>query len=232
MKVAIITGASKGIGKATAEKFFKNGYKVLNLSRTENSNTEVINIKIDLNNIEGFQWSDNHIQLLQSADEISLIHCAAKLKKDSVISLDQSDFMEVLKINLVAPLSLNQKTLPFMKPNSSILFVGSTLSEIGVPGAASYIASKHGLAGLMKATTQDLIGKGIHTTLICPGFTNTEMLRKHLNNDESILESLGKNNSFGRLIEPKEIAEIIYLSAQNPVLNGSILHSNLGQIQN
>ena len=52
-----------------------------------------------------------------------------------------------------------------------------------VPNSFSYILSKHAQVGIMRATRQDLMGKGIHTALINPGFTDTEMLQKHLNND-------------------------------------------------
>ena len=64
------------------------------------------------------------------------------------------------------------------------------------------------------------------------GFTDTEMLRKHLNHDEEILNDIGKNNAFGRLIQPTEMAELILQVANAPILNGSVIHGNLGQLQN
>jgi hypothetical protein len=55
------------------------------------------------------------------------------------------------------------------------------------------------------------------------------MLRTHLQNDEELLRSLAAMNSFGRLIEPGEIAELIHWAHHNPVINGAVLHANLGQ---
>jgi len=75
------------------------------------------------------------------------------------------------------------------------------------------------------------MGQGIHTALICPGFTDTEMLRGHIGNDEAIVDSIGEMNSFGRLIAPTEIANLIAWSHANPVINGSVMHANLGQLE-
>jgi 3-oxoacyl-[acyl-carrier protein] reductase len=118
-----------------------------------------------------------------------------------------------------------------MPQGSSVLFVGSTLSEKAVAGAFSYIVSKHAQLGMMRATCQDLMGRGIHTALICPGFTDTSMLREHVGNDETVLQSLGAMNSFGRLVSPAEIADMILWAHQHPVVNGSVMHGNLGQIE-
>jgi NAD(P)-dependent dehydrogenase (short-subunit alcohol dehydrogenase family) len=65
--------------------------------------------------------------------------------------------------------------------------------------------------------------------MVCPGFTDTEMLRAHINHDEDILTAIACRNGFNRLIRPDEIAEIAYQTALNPVLNGSLIHANLGQ---
>jgi 3-oxoacyl-[acyl-carrier protein] reductase len=72
-----------------------------------------------------------------------------------------------------------------MGPGSSVLYVGSTLSEKAVPGSFSYVVSKHAQLGMMRATCQDLMGTGIHTAMVCPGFTDTEMLRNHLGTTNS-----------------------------------------------
>jgi len=107
--------------------------------------------------------------------------------------------------------------------------VGSTLSEKAVPGSFSYVISKHALLGMMRASCQDLMGTGIHTALICPGFTDTEMLRTHLGDNRAALQGICGMNSYNRLIEPEEIADFILWAHTNPVINGAVLHANLGQ---
>ena len=85
---------------------------------------------------------------------------------------------------------------------------------------------------MMRATCQDLAGSGIHTACVCPGFTDTEMLRAHVGDDPEILKSIAGTTTFGRLVEPSEIAATIQFAANNPVINGAVLHANLGQVEN
>ena len=84
---------------------------------------------------------------------------------------------------------------------------------------------------MMRATCQDLAGTGIHTCCICPGFTDTEMLRVHIGDDQEVVNSIASASTFGRLIEPEEIANTISFAAANPVINGAVMHTNLGQVE-
>ena len=134
-----------------------------------------------------------------------------------------------METNVIAINSLNQRLLPLLPKNSSVLYIGSTLAEKAVSGSYSYVISKHAQLGMMRATCQDLMGSGIHTAMICPGFTDTEMLRTHLGNNPETEAAVASLNSFNRLIEPEEIAELIRWAHHNPVINGAVLHANLGQ---
>jgi NAD(P)-dependent dehydrogenase (short-subunit alcohol dehydrogenase family) len=84
---------------------------------------------------------------------------------------------------------------------------------------------------MMRATCQDLDGRQLHTACVCPGFTDTEMLREHLRHDEASLRAVAAMNSYGRLVEPGEIAELVSWVHHNPVVNGSVIHANLGQLE-
>ena len=116
-----------------------------------------------------------------------------------------------------------------MAEGSSIIYIGSTLSEKAVANSYSYVSTKHAMVGMMRATCQDLAGSGIHTACICPGFTDTEMLRAHVGDSNEVLAEIGSMSSYGRLIEPAEIARTFEFATANPVINGSIIHANLGQ---
>ena len=167
--------------------------------------------------------------LLQQSEQIVLIHNAARMNSDSAVETPSNDFRDTLEINLVAPNTLNYYTIPFMKPGSAVLYVGSTLSEKAVPGSYSYVVSKHAMIGMMRATCQDLAGSGIHTACVAPGFTDTEMLRAHV--PEDAMDSVRSMSAYERLIDPDEIAECLFWASANPVINGSIIHANLGQIE-
>jgi len=230
-KIAVITGASKGIGAAAAQRFLDAQYRVINLSRSNNPDSRVRNINVDLSVPDFVQGlRDVLLPELDGAESICLIHNAALYTRDTVENLDAAALATIFQVNVIASLQLNQLLLPLMAVGSSILYVGSTLSEKGVSGCAGYVTSKHATAGLMKATCQDLIGRGIHTACICPGFTETEMLMSHLQTDE-VKRQIASLLSFNRLVQPIEIAEVLYVASQNPVINGSMMHANLGMIE-
>jgi 3-oxoacyl-[acyl-carrier protein] reductase len=230
MKTAIITGASVGIGAAAARQFQHAGFNVYNLSRRPCSEEGVHNISCDLSSQSDLNKACEQLgSAVTGAESVVLVHNACQMRKDSTTNCDSASLRAVLETNLVAANSINQHLLPLMPHSSSVLYIGSTLSEKAVASSFSYVISKHALLGMMRASCQDLMGTGIHTALICPGFTDTEMLRTHLGNDQEVMNSIGAMNSFGRLIEPEEIAELIHWAHSNPVINGAVLHANLGQ---
>jgi NAD(P)-dependent dehydrogenase (short-subunit alcohol dehydrogenase family) len=183
------------------------------------------------------------------AGRVSLVHCAGVHPADSLSSLaaaggggeEEGSMLHALRVNVVAPALLSSALLPCLQrhgPGSSVVYVGSTLSEIGVAGRLSYTASKHAVVGLMRASVQDLFGSGVHSACVCPGFTDTPMLAQAL--DEAGLEgeelarvrgAIEGMSSAGRLVAPEEIARLVAFVAMNPALNGAVLHANLGQKQ-
>ena len=230
MKYLLITGASAGIGLSTAKLFLDSGYAVINLSRRACPEKRALHFTADLSDPNFFTpIKDELRKKLEGAEEIVLVHNAARLTNDTVDSTSSSDLRRTMEINLIASNTLNKNLIPLMKAGSSILYIGSTLSEKAVPNSFSYVTSKHALIGMMRATCQDLISTGIHTSCICPGFTDTEMLRERV--PDEFMDSIKKMSSYGRLVDPREIAKTILWASQNPVINGSVLHANLGQIE-
>jgi NAD(P)-dependent dehydrogenase (short-subunit alcohol dehydrogenase family) len=229
-QLAIITGASAGIGAAAAANFLSLNYTVYALARRTCPIPGVLSLACDLSDSESIELALN--QILSNIDgptEIALIHNASQMQKDSTEACEDTALREVLETNVVAINHLNRRLIPHMSSGSSILYVGSTLSEKAVAGSFSYVVSKHAQLGIMRATCQDLMGRGIHTALICPGFTDTEMLRTHIKDDVAVLESIGSMNAFNRLVRPEEIAQGLVFCHANPAINGSVFHLNLGQ---
>lgn len=232
-KVLVITGASKGIGRATAALFLEKGYRVINLSRSACDVPGVTHIRIDLGHDDWFaQHGARVLQETLGADTVVLVHNAAMLLKDSIENVSMDHLQRSFQLNVFAAAQLNQLLLPQMKHGSAILYVASTLAEKAVAGTCSYVASKHAQLGLMRATCQDLFGRGIHTAAVCPGLTDTEMLREHAQHNTEVLASMAALSSFNRLVKPEEIAHTLFFCAQNPAINGTIIHANLGQREN
>ena len=226
----VITGASAGIGAATADLFQANGFSVVNLSRRPCPVEGVVNISCDLSEPNFAESIGQDLDdALAGAQQITLIHNAALLINDNIADTSSEQLRRVLEINIVAASSLNQILIPKMAAGSGVLYVGSTLGEKAVPNSFTYATSKHAVIGMMRATCQDLAGSGVHTVCINPGFTNTEMLREHVPAD--VMPQIAAMSAFERLIEPEEIATALLFAAQNPVLNGAAINANLGQIE-
>jgi 3-oxoacyl-[acyl-carrier protein] reductase len=229
-ELLVITGASKGIGFATAKRFLAQGARVVNLSRTYCELEGVLNLTVDLSQ-PGFEHAVEAALLdaVSDRERIVLVHNACMLERDTADSGPPEVLRRSLEVQLMAPAILNRMLIPKMGPGSSVVYVGSTLSEKAVAGVFSYVVAKHALVGMMRATCQDLLGRGIHTVCICPGVTDTETLRKRVGGDAALLEALRSITGEGRLIEPDEIAQVIAFAAAQPVLNGTVIHANLGQ---
>lgn len=228
-KFLIITGGSSGIGFAAAKLFQENGFDIINLSRSKINLDHAVHIEVDLSRSNWQESLESIFQeTLSSADQICLVHNASKMQSDNVESTDPDSLREVLEVNLVGPSILNKITIPYMKKGSSILYVGSTLSEKAVPQMSSYVMTKHGMIGLMRSTCQDLFGRFIHTACICPGATETEMLVEYVQGNQEALKIMASTLSENRLISSEEIASTIFFCANNSVINGSVIHANLG----
>jgi len=230
-RTLIVTGGSTGIGAATAAAFSRAGWSVVSLSRRPCPIDGVKSVAVDFA-VDGWERivAADVVPLVHDG-VVCVVHNAALLHKDDALSLTADALRHVLDVNVVAPAVLNRLLSPRMQAGSSILFVGSTLSEKAVKNTASYVTSKHALVGLMRATCQDVAGRGIHTACICPGFVDTEMLRAHIQRDEGVLNALAAMSGHGRLIRPEEIADLLLSCATQPVVDGAVIHANLGQVE-
>ena len=230
-KTLVVTGGSVGVGAATASAFALAGWKVVSIARRPCPVDGAISVRVDF-------FADGWEQLVVEqalghvdAGVVCLVHNAALLSKDDALSLTAERMRQVLEVNVVVPAVLNRVFAPRMQAGSSILYVGSTLSEKAVKDTASYVTSKHAVVGLMRATCQDAAPRGIHTACVCPGFVDTEMLRAHAGGSPEVRAALASFSGHNRLVQPEEIAALLLMCAQQPVIDGAVIHANLGQVE-
>jgi len=225
----VITGASRGIGLATAARFLREGYKVVNISRTPARMSGLVQLSADLCRPN---WSeaiaDSLLAAVGQAQRLVVVHNAALQPSGSVQDMEPEVLRQVMELNVVAPVVLNKLLMERMGPGSAIVYVGSTMSFKATVGIAAYVSSKHAVLGRMRSTCQDLAGSGIRTACVCPGFTDTEMLRGF---GGEALEHLASRSTQGRLVQPEEVAASIHFCAENPVVNGSLVKADLGFVE-
>lgn len=226
----VITGASSGIGEAVASRFQREGWSLINISRRPCPIAGVTNLLCDLSLPGAIEALRAPLEAqLDPVGTLCLVHNAGSMETDRIDNLPEANLRSALEVTILSASALNQMLIPRMAPGSSILYIGSTLAEKAVAGVASYVIAKHALAGMMRATCQDLAGEGIHTCMICPGFTDTPPLRTLIATHPRLLDGIKDLSAFGRLIAPEEIAATIACAADSPVLNGALIHANLGQ---
>ena len=160
----IVTGASSGIGLAIAERFASLGDHVISVARRRCPVDIVHSVHMDLSRPDAVPALMIELAKLlpKQPGVVHLIHNAAGLPHDSALAVDAGVLERTLRLNVVTPAQLNAALIPHMTKGSSIIFVGSTLSQKGVPQRLSYVTGKHAMLGLMRATVQDLWGRGIN----------------------------------------------------------------------
>jgi len=217
-KIALVTGASRGIGLAIAGRLKKDGVRVLVPTRQE------LNLLSESSIDAYFAGLKYPLDILVNNAGINILGSLEGLK-DPVIS-------DTLQVDLLAPLRVIRKLAPGMikRKYGRIVNLGSIWGEITKPGRITYTMAKSGLGGLTRALAVEL---GLHNVLVncvAPGYVNTEMTRQ--NNPKKVLEKIKKTIPMQRLCEPCEIAELVaflcsdkntYITGQTIAIDGGYL---------
>ena len=210
-KIALVTGASRGIGKAIAEQLERDGVKLLLPTRKE----------LDLLSNDSI---DVYLESLRQQVDI-LVNNAGINRLGDFNAIKDSDLLDTIQINLVAPVRLTRGVIPGMikRKYGRIVNISSIWSLISRPGRLTYSVSKSGLNAFTRSLAVEVAAYNILVNTVAPGYVNTELTRQ--NNTERELQNIRKMIPILRLAEPEEIACLVAFlcSEKNTYLTGQCL---------
>jgi len=220
-KVAIVTGTSRGIGKAVAYGMSLAGAKVYGLSRSTKKSEEtpgIHYISCDITQLEHLETVVNRIYEESSKIDI-LVNIAGITLPDDTLSLDSKakTFDQTFDVNVKAPFYLIHLVSEYMKQNAkgSIINFTSIAAESGFPGNPSYVSSKGALKMLTKAFAEDLSPYGIRVNSIAPGYIHTDMTAKSYHEKKSY-ERRKRNTMLNRWGVPDDlIGATVFLASDS-----------------
>lgn len=196
MRKALVTGASRGIGKAVAAKLQADGYDVSTPSHAE----------LDLASVESI---DCFCKAQRDVTFDILINNAGLNDVHNVEDITEDELLRMTNVNLLAPLRLIRGLVPNMKKQKygRIVNIGSIWGLAGKPGRTVYAATKHGIHGITQTLAVELAPYNILINTVCPGFTLTDLTRK--NNTPEQIEEISSYIPMGRMAQPEEQAAVI-----------------------
>ena len=213
--VALVTGASRGIGRASAVELAKAGCELVLLGRDNDALERtaqdcaehcenVYFYAVDLADSEALAATVSDI--LETTGTLNILVNNAGVRGPARRSAPFEETARTIDINLTAMMHLTHRCIPTLKSAEgprAIINVASILGKMGAAGAAPYCASKHGVVGYTKALFEDLRGSGIKVCSICPGFVNTDMVAN-------------QGLAGERMIQPQDIAHAVRFVAEFP----------------
>ena len=233
MKTALVTGASRGIGKAIAEKLKADNYKVLGTA-TSDSGVDTLNSNgieghlLDLNSkdsIENF-WS----KLESDNKTISVLVNNAGITRDNIIlRMSDEEWSDIMNVHLYGTFQLSKRALKMMLKNKwgRIINISSASASIGNRGQSNYAAAKAGVEAFTKSLAKEVGKRDITINAVAPGFISTDMTE---NNKGVNADYLAKEIPLGRFGKPEEVASLISFMCSDGAsyITGQTIHINGG----
>ncbi|MFQ5846775.1 MAG: 3-oxoacyl-[acyl-carrier-protein] reductase [Candidatus Methylomirabilales bacterium] len=238
-KVAIVTGGSRGIGRAISVALIREGAAVTLCGRDRislekaaadlgASGGEVLAVKADVTQASEVEQMIE--ACLERFGSISILVNNAGITQDNlVLRMKDEEWEAVLSTNLRGAFHCTRAGLrPMLKQREGrIINLTSVVGVMGNPGQANYAAAKAGIIGLTKATAKEVASRGITVNAVAPGFVETDMTRSL---DPGLQERMRSQIPLGRFGKPEEVAELVVFLASDRAayITGQVIHINGG----
>ena len=241
-KVAMITGATRGIGKQIALTLANEGYNIVLNYRTENDelfqakneieskNVNCLTVQGDVTNFEDCK------QMIERAinefGKIDVLINNAGITKDMLLArMKEEDFKQVIDVNLVGTFNMTKNVISYMMKARSgrIINISSVVGIAGNAGQTNYSASKAGLIGFTKSLAKEVASRNILVNAVAPGFIETNMTDVL---KQEVKDEIAKNIPLKRMGTPKDVANVVKFlaSEDSSYITGQVISVDGGMI--
>ncbi|MFC6440041.1 3-oxoacyl-ACP reductase FabG [Bowmanella sp. JS7-9] len=235
-KVALVTGASRGIGKAVAEALVAQGVTVIGTATSQHGADNISAYLGDngagmvLNVTDAESLNQALTDIKERFGDIDILVNNAGITRDNLMMrMKDSEWDDIIATNLTPIFQLSKAVMRGMmkKRFGRIISIGSVVGSTGNPGQANYAAAKAGVIGFSKSLAREVASRGITVNVVAPGFIDTDMTQSLT---EEQKEAIFKDIPAGRLGQPKEIAAAVAFLASDAsaYITGETLHVNGG----
>jgi len=239
-KVALVTGASRGIGAAIAKRLATDGFRVVVNYAGSTDKAEAVVREIREAGGEALAIQANVAEadavkqmIKQTIDTFGQLDCVvnnAGITRDGLLMrMKEADFDAVIDTNLKGAFLVTQAaTRPLLKTSGRIINIASVVGISGNPGQANYVAAKAGLIGLTKSVARELASKGVTVNAICPGFIETDMTdelteeQRNLSLGQIPLKRFGQTDDIASLVSFIASDEARYITGQTLAVDGGM----------
>ena len=235
-KVVLVTGASRGIGKAIAEKMVALGATVAGTATSENVASNISeylgeNGKGYALNVTNADSVDATLKAIKEdfGDVDILVNNAGITRDNLLMRMKDDEWQDIIDTNLTSIFKLSKAVMrPMMKKRyGRIINIGSVVGSMGNPGQANYAAAKAGVIGFSKSLAKEIASRGITVNVVAPGFIDTDMTKAL---DDSQRKAIADQVPAERFGEPDEIASTVAFLASKEAgyITGETIHVNGG----
>jgi len=239
-RLVVVTGGSRGIGRAIVDRFLEAGDRVVAIGRDRET---LATIKADTEVCDVTDEAEVNRVFARLAGADVLVNNAGVASSAPLQRTTLTDWHEQLEVNATGVFLCTRAILPHMvtRGRGRVIIVASTAGRVGYRYSSAYVASKHAAVGLMRALATEVAGTGVTVNAVCPSFVRTDMTTRSVERivaatrqEEADVEAaLGTSSPIGRLLEPTEVAAAVAFLASDDAgaINGQTLVLDGGGVQ-